>query len=151
MFSKGYRARYQQQLKPDFPVIPLISNFKLFNSLASLGKVIFSSILHFDDLVVLKNIDIPVASDSELKKFSFMEDAESIVLNNSDTIKGVTKVVWEYEVGGYQILSKWLKDRKGFEISAELLEEFCKVITSISLVIKTVNDIDSEIGVWPIK
>ena len=34
-------------------------------------------------------------------------------INNDQYFEGITEEVWEYQIGGYQVCDKWLKDRKG--------------------------------------
>jgi hypothetical protein len=54
----------------------------------------------------------------------------------------VEKVVWEYQIGGYQVCDKWLKDRKERILSLAETEQYCKIVTAIA---KTI-EIQQEIG-----
>ena len=47
-----------------------------------------------------------------------------------------------YQIGGYQVCSKWLKDRKGRTLSPEEIKTYCKIVTSLSITIKLQNEID---------
>jgi hypothetical protein len=51
--------------------------------------------------------------------------------------------VWEYQIGGYQVCHKWLKDRKGRMLSLEEIKHYCKVVTAIKKTIETQKDIDA--------
>jgi len=55
----------------------------------------------------------------------------------------VEKVVWEYQIGGYQVCDKWLKDRKERILSLMETEQYCKIVTAISKTIALQNQIDS--------
>ncbi|HLR77358.1 MAG TPA: type ISP restriction/modification enzyme, partial [Balneolaceae bacterium] len=37
--------------------------------------------------------------------------------------------IWEYQVGGYQVLDKWLYDRRERKLSNEEIQHYCRVVT----------------------
>jgi hypothetical protein len=51
--------------------------------------------------------------------------------------------VWQYQIGGYQVCDKWLKDRKGRMLSLEDIKHYCKVVTAIKHTIKIQKEIDN--------
>jgi len=55
----------------------------------------------------------------------------------------IPKAIWEYQIGGYQVLSKWLKDRKGKILSLEDVKHYCNIVTSIKKTIDIQNNIDA--------
>jgi hypothetical protein len=64
-------------------------------------------------------------------------------INSDQYFEGIEKVVWEYQIGGYQVSHKWLKDRKGRILSLEEIKHYCKVITAIKKTIEIQKDIDA--------
>jgi hypothetical protein len=44
----------------------------------------------------------------------------------------ISPEVWEYHIGGYQVADKWLKDRKGKELSSEEITHYARVVTAIA-------------------
>jgi len=56
--------------------------------------------------------------------------------------EGVKKEVWEYQIGGYQVCNKWLKDRKGKRLSLDDIKHYCKIVTSLQKIIKIQKSID---------
>ena len=63
--------------------------------------------------------------------------------------------VWEYQIGGYQVAEKWLKDRKGRTLSPDDIRHYCKVITALKKTMEIQQDIDVlypevETGIVPI-
>ena len=50
--------------------------------------------------------------------------------------EGVSKVVWEYQIGGYQVMAKYLKDRKKRELSLEEIEHYRRVAKAITRTIE---------------
>ena len=63
-------------------------------------------------------------------------------MNKSRYFEGVPKEVWQYQIGGYQVCSKWLKDRKGRRLSLEDIKHYCKMVTSLEKTIEVQKAID---------
>ena len=59
--------------------------------------------------------------------------------------------VWGYHIGGYQVCQKWLKDRKGRQLSYEDLMHYQGVVAALARTIVLQNAIDEAIGEWPMR
>lgn len=51
--------------------------------------------------------------------------------------------VLEYQIGGYQILDKWLKDRKKRILSTDDIKHYCRVVTALAKTIEVQGEIDT--------
>ncbi|MGC8901691.1 MAG: type ISP restriction/modification enzyme, partial [bacterium] len=51
--------------------------------------------------------------------------------------------VFEYQIGGYQVCDKWLKDRKDRTLSLEEIQTYCRIATAIENTIKIQDRIDA--------
>jgi len=112
LYSPEYRNRYAEFLKSDFPRIPITANAKLFDGLAKQGQELID--LH---LLKSKKLEKPVAKfegsgEAKVGKRRFDEEKHAVWINDRQRFEGVPVEVWEYHIGGYQVLDKWLKDRK---------------------------------------
>jgi uncharacterized protein len=61
--------------------------------------------------------------------------------------------VWNFHVGGYQVSQKWLKDRKGRNLTYDDLTHYQRIVSALNETIRLMSDIDSVIeehGGWPI-
>ncbi len=58
--------------------------------------------------------------------------------------------VWEFQVGGYQVLGKWLKDRKGRTLSYEDIQHYQRVAVALERTMALMAQIDERIEEWPI-
>jgi hypothetical protein len=60
-----------------------------------------------------------------VERVSYVEPKEGckgrVYINKDQYFEGISPEVWEFPVGGYQILDKWLKDRKGRNLSFMIL------------------------------
>jgi hypothetical protein len=51
--------------------------------------------------------------------------------------------LWEYQIGGYQVLEKWLKDRRERRLSLAEIKTYCRVVTAIRCTIALQEEIDA--------
>jgi len=59
-----------------------------------------------------------------------------------------------FHIGGYQVLQKWLKDRKGRTLVFDDIEHYLQVVAALSQTIELMNAIDETIeanGGFPIQ
>jgi len=98
-------------------------------------------------LLKSKELDSPVArlqgkNDNKIEKVKYDEKENRVYFNNLQYFEGVKKEIWEYQIGGYQVCDKWLKDRKEKSLSLEEIKYYCKIVTSLEKTIKIQEDID---------
>ncbi|WP_337873437.1 type ISP restriction/modification enzyme [Ignavibacterium sp.] len=143
LYSNTYRTKYAEFLKIDFPRIPFTSNYKLFIKLGKLGK-------ELADLHLLKSDELnnPISKfsgrgDSKVTQRPKYED-EKVYINGSKYFNNVEEEVWKYQIGGYQVCDKWLKDRKGRELSLDEIQTYCKIVTALSKTIELQKKIDEN-------
>jgi len=140
-YSNIYRETYAEFLKIDFPRVPFTANNDLFKKIGELGK-------ELADLHLLKSpaLSPPVAkyqgsgNNDRIQKISYKEGKQRIYINNDKYFEGIALEVWNYHIGGYQVLHKYLKDRKGRIMDD--VPHYCRVITALSKTIKIQEKID---------
>ena len=60
--------------------------------------------------------------------------------------------VWDFQIGGYQVCHKWLKDRKGRALSDEDITQYQKIVGALNETICIMTEVDEVIdsyGGWP--
>ena len=65
--------------------------------------------------------------------------------------EGIDENVWNHQIGGYQVLHKWLKDRKGRKLSHEDLIHYQRIVVALKETIRIMAEIDKAIPNWPIE
>ena len=153
--SPTYRSRYAEFLKMDFPRLPLTSDPDLFRKLCPLGDELVA--LHLMEKHGQKITGYPVAGDNAVEAVRYAEphgDTKGRVwINAAQYFEGVPPVVWEFQVGGYQVCAKWLKDRKGRKLTYDDLTHYQHIVAALAETIKIMENIDAAIndfGGWPI-
>lgn len=152
--SPTYRSRYAEFLKIDFPRLPLTSNPELFRELCLLGQQLVD--LHLMETKATKITGYPEAGDSTVEKVRYQEPHDEVKgriwINNTQYFDGIPKEVWEFHIGGYKVCDKWLKDRKGRQLTYDDLTHYQQVVSALAETIRLMANIDEVIndnGGWP--
>jgi len=66
-----------------------------------------------------------------------------VYFNKVQYFEGIPKEVWEYRIGAYQVMEKYLKDRKKRELSQEEIEHYMKVMKAIEMTIEVQRRIEN--------
>lgn len=132
LFHKEYRKKYLDFLKIDFPKIPFVESKEDFLKFAKLGEELYN--LHLGNLKIQKEVGEPMFKDNQNKnekivKAIYNENEKDLFVNESLYFKNVDKEVWEYKIGGYQVLDKYLKSHKNENIDYEHFENVIKILT----------------------
>lgn len=132
LFHKEYRKKYLDFLKIDFPKIPFVESKDYFLKFAKLGEELYN--LHLGNLKIQKELGEPMFKDNKNKnekivKAIYNENEKDLFVNESLYFKNVDKEVWEYKIGGYQVLDKYLKSHKNENIDYEHFENVIKILT----------------------
>jgi len=141
-YSNIYRETYAEFLKIDFPKVPFTADENLFQGIGNLGK-------QLADLHLLKSplLDVPIAryqgpgDNDRIDRIDYKENEQRIYINDDKYFEGISPKVWNYHIGGYQVLAKYLKDRKG-----RILEDaphYCRIATALQKTIEIQTHIDS--------
>ena len=72
-----------------------------------------------------------------------------VYINKSQYFEGVDPEVWEFQVGGYQVCQKWLKDRKGRRLSYDELTTYQRIVVALKETIRLMATIDGMVTEWP--
>ncbi len=50
--------------------------------------------------------------------------------------------VYEYQIGGYQVCDKWLKDRKERRLDLDDIRTYCRMVTAIGITLAIQQELD---------
>ncbi len=152
LHSPTYRERYAEFLKIDFPRIPLTNNYQLFNNLAEKGEELVN--LHLMKSKKLDDLITTYQGDPEtlITQIKYNSKEEKLTINKDCYFMGIPEEIWQFKIGGYQVLEKWLKDRKTEQkqLSQDDLIYYQKIIVVLTETIKIMTEIDDIIPDFPI-
>jgi len=143
LYSPIYRQRYEEFLKIDFPRIPLPSDYESFKALGNLGKELVDLHLLKHPALQETGVGFPEGGSNKVERVHYDEAAQRVYINKDQCFEGISKEVWEYRIGAYQVMEKYLKDRKGRGLSLDEVNHYMKATKAIRLTIELQGKIDS--------
>lgn len=130
LYSPSYREQFSQFLKSDFPRIPRVESREDFIKLSELGSQLIN--LH-----LLQNVpeieslgSYPIPGDNIVGK-KIRREKERLFINETQYFDYVPEAVWKFIIGGYQVIDKWLKARKGRILTMDDVEYLQQVMNSL--------------------
>lgn len=141
LYSPYYRNMYSEFLKTDFPRIPFTSDPEVFRGMARLGE-------RLKDLHLLQSKELEDSSvrfqgkgEDVIQFRRYDSDQKRLYINNDKYFENLEPEVWEYQIGGYQVLDKYIKDRKGRPLSDP--RHIIRIATALEKTIAIQNEIDA--------
>lgn len=80
--------------------------------------------------------------DETIETVRYSEVEKAIWINKTQCFKPVPEDVWDFHIGGYQVLEKYLKSRKGRQLSLDEIKHVGKVADSLAFTITQMTKID---------
>ena len=164
LHAPGYRSRYAEFLKSDFPRIPTPKDRATFADLVPLGRELVAlHLLRPDEAPALKAPEIRFAGTGVARVEKGYPEYENgkVMINPSRWFEDVPKPTWEFHVGGYQPCEKWLKDRSakggkkqsdGRVLTDEDTLHYRRMVVALTETRRLMAEIDKAIeshGGWP--
>ena len=149
MYAPTFRSTYAEFLKTDFPKIPFPADDELFKELAERGAELTN--LHLMRANVLNNPTCQfhgsgsnrVAKSKKVGR-DYRPEEERVYINEDGQCFGpIPPAVWEYQIGGYQVLDKYLYDRRERTLSTDEIKQYCRVVTALQETIRLQEAIDA--------
>jgi predicted helicase len=139
LYSPTYRQKYAQELRTDFPRIPFTADGALFRQMAALGQQLI-------DLHLLRNpsntagVKYQGQGSDIIEKVQYVAAKARVYINADKYFEGITEPMWQYRIGGYQVLEKYLKDRKGRRLDDPV--RYIHIASAIARTIELQKEID---------
>ncbi|ENE0596258.1 N-6 DNA methylase [Campylobacter upsaliensis] len=149
LYNPKYRSKYLEYLKIGFPKINFEVNQKEFERFEKLGSELIK--LHLMQEIPQDEIDFIFLKESKKPNFKIEKYQEKerfvenkIILNEDLAISPIGAEIWNYTIGGYQVLKQWLKYRKDYVCTKEELEhllKICKILKKTIEIQKALDEI----------
>ena len=173
LHSPAYRQRYAAFLRTDFPRIPIPGSRKVFDALAKLGAelVAWHLLEHPNAIKIESNNSTKTGATAWFgTDFSLVKVAEKsreladmqgtddkvgkVYINATSGFANVHQSIWQHTIGGYQVLHKWLDDRRKARrsLSQDDITHWLRVYAALEATQKLMLQVDEAIeanGGWP--
>jgi predicted helicase len=147
LYDPVYRERFGEFLKRDYPRVPVIAapEDKDNENAFYVSEEMFAEYVEAGErlrkLHLLQEKDpaelaiIPNTSDDlEIGAVKYKDGV--LHLNPKKRITGITQEVWDYCIGGYQVLAKWFKSHKGEKLDIYKFNHIESVVGCLAETIK---------------
>jgi type I restriction-modification system DNA methylase subunit len=139
--SPAYREKYQEFLKVDYPHVQFVDR-ATFREVARLGRRLVE--LHTlaerpsrDDVCVVSG-----SAEFTVREVAYDADSETLAIDGAGTFEAIPETTWEFELGGYQVLEKWLSEREGRELTLAAVQRFQRVTRMLAETIDVMGELD---------
>ena len=149
LYSNIYREKYSEFLKIDFPKIPFTNNYELFINLSITGKNLAD--LHLMNSEKLTNSRSKFEGENGngiIKNITYDIKNKNIFINDTQYFNNIEPEIYNYFIGSYQVLNKWLKDKKGQQLTIQdinYLRKIIKVLEETIIIQKEIDKIYPEV------
>ena len=140
----AYRKTYAEFLKIDFPRIPWPSSPDEFWDISEKGSQLRS--LHLMEPAAVGEALFPFKGEGEAQVDKPRFEDGKVWINKDQYFDDVPMIAWEFFIGGYQPAQKWLKDRKGRELSFEDVKHYQRIIKILSETDRIMKTIMMNLG-----
>ena len=140
LHSPIYRQKYLDFLKTDFPRIPFVDERETFEALAALGWELMQAHL-LKTIPTALTVDV-TAGDFTVEKPRYDPQHERLYINKTQYFSSVPQNVWAFHIGGYQVLSTYLKSRKGRALSLDEIENIQHIVNVLRFTIDQMGRIE---------
>jgi hypothetical protein len=145
LHAPTYRIRYAEFLRIDFPRVPFPESADDFEKLSKLGWALVQAHL-LSELPRKKLATYYGKGDHTVEFVRYSPEEQAISINKTQFFKPVPPAVWEFHIGGYQVLDKYLKSRKEKErdLSLDEISQVSAIADSLAFTIEQMAKIDES-------
>jgi predicted helicase len=142
LHAPTYRSLYAEFLRIDFPRIPFAEHAADFEVLSTLGWQLVQAHL-LKSVPRQKLAQFHGRGDQSVEKVAYVEADHSVRINANQWFAPVPREVWEFHIGGHQVLDKYLKSRKSRTLSLDEINHVSAVADSLAFTIAQMRTIDA--------
>ena len=140
LYSPAYQKKYADLIKSEFARVPFPISKEQFIALVGYGRRLRKiHLLDTDDVVPYSNVSFVGSGDCCITNYRY-EDKRIYINKNQYFV--ADESTWNYYIGGYNPLQKWLKDRKGCVLTLSDIEHYKQMIAAIQETQIIVQEID---------
>ena len=147
-----YRQRYAEFFKTDFPRLPLIRDRALFAALVEKGQILVDLHCLRSPQLNRRMTTYQSSGTDAVTLVSYEPEQQRIYINDTQYFEGISPALWQYKIGGYPVLKKWLQDRRKARrhLSVEDILHYQRTIVALQETLQVMAEIDRLIPHWPI-
>ena len=141
LHAPTYRTRYGEFLRIDFPRVPFPERAPIFVTLSELGWELVQA--HLLREFPRKGLGAYHGKgDHMVEAVRYSPQEPAVWINKTQCFKPVPQPVWEFHIGGYQVLDKYLKSRKGRKLTLDEINHVGAIADSLAFTIEQMAKVE---------
>ncbi|MGD0071653.1 MAG: type ISP restriction/modification enzyme [Candidatus Bathyarchaeia archaeon] len=142
LYCNSYRKKYGSELRTCFPRIPLTPDKELFMKICSIGKELIELHLLSSRKIWQSMAGFPEIGNDIVEKILYDPENFRVLINGKQYFSKVDPEIWNYEVGGYRVCERWLRERNGRKLNSDDQIVFMRMVGSIKETLKLQQELD---------
>lgn len=147
LHDPNYCKKYEQYLCRDFPRVPVINepedersegaffvSEELYREYVAAGERLRK--LHLMQIKSPATLALEPNTPDNMEIGAVKYKNGVLQLNANKQINGISQAVWDYQIGGHQVLDKWLKEHKGETLT---IDSFAHIENMVGLIEETIR------------
>lgn len=143
LYSKAFRRKYASELRTSFPRIPITSDKELFAKISTIGKELIQLHLLSDPKNWQSMAGFPEVGSDTIEKVTYDAANSCTLINDKQYFSKIDPEIWNYEVGGYKVCERWLRERIGRKLNSNEQAFFMKIVGAIRETIRLQRELDN--------
>jgi predicted helicase len=143
--SSIYRAKYLEFLTIDFPRIPFVTDKNLFLKLSIIGQELIEHHLmrksYSDNVCHISG----TGTNYRVEKVSY--EGDKVYINRDRYFSPISKNIWEYNIGGHEVLASWLRERQAHGLDIDV-RQFIQIANIANNTLRLIIEIDNLTSHW---
>lgn len=135
LHSRTYRMLYAEFLRIDFPRVPFPVGVEDFETISGLGWALMQAHL-LRELPRRGLAAYQGKGDHGVEAVRYSPEEQAVWINKNQSFKPVPTTVWEFHIGGYQVLDKYLKSRRSRTLSLDEINHIAAIADSLAFTIE---------------
>lgn len=140
MYSPSYREKNAKLLKLGFPRFPIPTSRQSFAALSVFGEKLRR--LHLMEDAAIGKAAYPFEGTGTSIVGKPRYEPKKVWINDTQYFSNVPMVAWNFFIGGYQPAQKWLKDRRGRELTWDDIRHYQRIIKVLEETHRIMREID---------
>jgi len=148
LHSPTYREKYSDFLKTDFPRIPFCDNSEDFEKISNMGaELVKVHLMHEIPEYDIADTYDGVVGNNTVEKIEFreVENVGRIYINKTNYFEPIPAEIVDFQIGGYKVIDKYLKERKGKDLHTDEIEHVKNMAKIIAFTMDKMEEIDSAL------
>jgi hypothetical protein len=141
LYAPTYRTRFAEFLRMEYPRVPFPEVADEFENLSGLGWALVQAHL-LQELPARGLATYHGKGDHKVDAVRYSPREQTVSISKTQFFKAVPPDIWGFHIGGYPVLDKYLKSRKGRTLSLDEINHFAAIADSLAFTIVQMTKID---------